>query len=70
MTDLPFAFHDLPADTFPFTIEMYDVDTRETYETIEVAGPGAVRINPKPTHVRLAGTRMRLPNGTVTEHEP
>lgn len=67
---LPSAFHDLPAESFPFTIEMFDVDTKEVYETIPVYGPGAVRINPKPTHVRLAGTRMRFANGEVVEHEP
>lgn len=70
MTDLPVKFRDLPADAFPFTIELYDVDTREVYETIEVAGPGATRINPKPAHVRLAGSRIRFANGEVTEHEP
>lgn len=64
---LPTVFRDLPADAFPFDIEMYDMDTKEVYETIHVEGPGAVKINPKPAHVRLAGSRVRFGNGQVVE---
>lgn len=60
---LPSAFHDLSADSFPFTIEMYDVDTNEIYNVETVDGPGAIYIAPKPDHVRLAGCRVRFANG-------
>ena len=67
---LPTVFRDLPASAYPFTIEMLDKDTREVYETIYVEGPGAVKINPKPAHVRVAGTRITLGTGHVEEHFP
>jgi hypothetical protein len=41
---LPVAFHNLPADHFPFVIEFIGLHSRVQHETITVDGPGAVRI--------------------------
>ena len=46
MTDKPTAFHDLPADAFPFTIEFFRADTKEVVHTIRVEGPGMVEVPP------------------------
>ena len=41
----PAAFHDLPADHYPFTIEFIREDNGEVTETIEVAeGPVVIEI--------------------------
>lgn len=69
MSDLPVKFRDLPADCFPFTMEFYDVDTKEIYEVIHVDGPGATKINPKPAHVGRAGVKVRYANGKVVVQE-
>lgn len=64
---LPTAFHDLSADSFPFTIEMYDVDTGIVYSTETVEGPGAMYVPPKPAHVREAACRVRFANGMTAD---
>lgn len=49
---MPSAFHDLPADAFPFTIVFTRVDTGQVVHRIHVAGPGAVTV---PALSRLHG---------------
>lgn len=44
MTQLPAVFRDLPADAFPFTMEILDADTREVVWAVTVDGPGAIRV--------------------------
>lgn len=40
----PMAFHDLPADSFPFTMELLDAATREVRWSVRVDGPGATKV--------------------------
>lgn len=54
------AFHDLPADEFPLTIEFIAEDTRDVLHTIEVAGPGAVQV--PAFHPRRVSVRVTLSN--------
>lgn len=42
--DLPVAFHDLPAELFPFTVEYLDADSKQVVESTTVEGPGAIQI--------------------------
>lgn len=44
MTERPIAFHDLPEDSFPFTIVFVAERTGETVHTIRVTGPGAIAV--------------------------
>lgn len=39
-----FAYADLPADAFPFTVEFLRTDTGEVVHTIRVEGPGALAV--------------------------
>jgi len=68
----PFAFHDLPADSFPFTAELLDTGTGETVWSATVSGPGALRI-PSAAEVnegRPVSARITLADGdVVTEGE-
>jgi hypothetical protein len=41
---LPSAFHDFPADAFPFTLELLDAVTREVCWSVRVDGPGATKV--------------------------
>lgn len=66
---LPVLFRDLPAACYPFQVEFFDVDTGDVYETVRVEGPGMLRINPKPAHVRRAGTRISYGDGVVVSHD-
>ena len=44
MTPLPVKFRDLPADAFPFTMELLDAETREVRWSVRVDGPGATKV--------------------------
>ena len=65
-------FHDLSADSFPFTMELLDAETREVCWTATADGPGAVQVpgyrevnDGKPVAVR-----MTFGNGEVSVVEP
>lgn len=60
---LPVAFHDLPAENFPFTVEFFRGD--ELVHTIRVEGPGGIYIPPLGGVTR---TRMICDNGDVGEY--
>jgi hypothetical protein len=47
MTDLPVAFRDLPAEAFPFTVQLLDAGTREVRWEQVVEGPCALRVPPR-----------------------
>jgi hypothetical protein len=64
------AFTDLPAECFPFTIELLDHATREVLWSQTSDGPGAVRI---PSAAELGAervtARVTFADGTVQEAE-
>jgi hypothetical protein len=71
MCDLT-AFHDLPASSFPFTMELLDAETREVCWSATADGPGALRI-PSKHEVnggKLMACRVTSGNGEVVEMEP
>lgn len=41
---VPVAFHDLPADAFPFDVVLVDEDTDEVLWQFTVEGPGAIEV--------------------------
>jgi hypothetical protein len=63
----PFAFHNLPAEAFPFTIELLDAGTRKVVWTATVDGPGVVAVPGLGPGKRIA--RVTFPDGTVEEAE-
>lgn len=40
------AFHDLPAEEFPFRVEFWREDTGEVVHVIDVDGPGVITVPP------------------------
>jgi hypothetical protein len=61
------AFHDLPATSFPFTVDMIDKATGDVVWSEVVTGPGALRV-PSKHEVnggRDVAARMTFPDGTV-----
>lgn len=62
-TDLPFAFQDLKADSFPFTIEFFSREGM-LLDTIHVPGPGVIQI-PGYGDQGPVTVRMTLPDGRV-----
>ena len=67
----PLAFHDLPASSFPFTIEILDNATREVAWSEEVTGPGAVRIpGLDETGESPKAVRLSFADGQVVELNP
>jgi hypothetical protein len=69
---LPARFRDLPADAFPFTMELLDAETREVCWSATADGPGAVRV-PSRDEVnggRPTAARVTLGNGKVSVAEP
>lgn len=52
----PYAFKDLPADQFPFRIDVHDENSGEQVWTITVFGPGAVRVPGFGRRVRVTTT--------------
>ena len=65
--EIPVAFHDLPADNFPFVITGL-VDGEPVWEQ-EVTEPGSVRV-PSLGHLGPVTIRVRWGNGTETVVEP
>ena len=69
---LPTRFRDLPADAFPFKVELLDAVTREVCWEAEADGPGAMRI-PSWDEVndgRPVAARITLGTGEVSVMEP
>jgi len=65
------AFHDLPAEAFPFTIIMVYKQTRRECWRAVVQGPGALRV---PSRIdvnegRRVSVRILWPDGSTTEDE-
>ena len=65
----PVTFRDLPAECFPFTIELLDPATREALWSVTSGdGPGAIRI---PAARELGAerviARVTFADGTITE---
>jgi hypothetical protein len=66
----PFAFHNLPAEAFPFTIELLDAGTRNVVWTTTVTGPGVVDVpGPDKTGPGRKIARVTFPDDTVEEAE-
>lgn len=63
-TELPFAFHDLSADSFPFTIEFFSSEGT-LLDTIHVPGPGAIHIPGYGGKGAPITIRLRFPDGTM-----
>lgn len=61
---------DLPAGSFPFTIELIHPATRAAVWSVTVDGPGAIKVPAARDlgHARLE-SRVRFPDGTVTESD-
>ena len=65
---LPVAFRDLPAEAFPFTVELLKADTRTVVWTATVDGPGALRVpGPDETGPGRKIVRVTFADGTVQE---
>lgn len=64
--DRAVAFHDLPIESFPFRVEFINTVTDEVVHTIDVDGPGTLRV---PGRDALGGVpvavRMTFPDGRV-----
>jgi hypothetical protein len=69
---LPAKFRDLPASSFPFTMELLDVETREVCWSATADGPGVVRIPGKEetNGGKPVAVRVTFGNGEVVEMEP
>lgn len=67
VTEKPTAFHDLPADSFPFTMEVFGKDGVLLW-SCEVCGPGAVAI--PGFQGAVAYVRTTFANGQVEVVEP
>lgn len=68
MTALPVAFRDLPAEAFPFTIELLNAGTREVVWSATVDGPAAVRVpGQDETGPGRKIARITFADGTVQE---
>jgi hypothetical protein len=65
--DKPSSFHDLPADSFPFTMEVFAKDDSLLWSTT-VEEPGAVAI--PGFHGAVGFIRVSFANGEVVEHAP
>lgn len=63
------AFHDLPAESFPFKIEFMD-GAGTIVHTIVVRGPGAVHIPGLAEKYGPVSVRITYPNGEVSEQKP
>jgi hypothetical protein len=62
------AFHDLPAEAFPMTIEFWDDDTGELLESMRIEGPGTAEVRSwAPRRVRV---RAMFANGRVESAGP
>ena len=68
----PSAFHDLPPDSFPFTMELLDAETREVRWSATADGPGAVRIpgSHETNGGKPVAVRVTFGSGEVVEMEP
>lgn len=69
MPTKPYAFHDLPADSFPFTVEALDASGAVVWTT-EVTGPGALYVPPLATFYGPVSVRLRFPDGSVITGDP
>jgi hypothetical protein len=72
MAEQPWAFHDLPADAFPVTLDLLDAASREVRWTLVLDGPGALRV---PSRDEINGglpvtARVTFADGTVNEAGP
>lgn len=68
--ELPAAFHDLPPDALPFTIEFHKAPPDESpgpVKTITVAGPGALSV---PGFGWPTWVRVRYADGSVYDTAP
>jgi hypothetical protein len=66
---LPVAFRDLPAEAFPFTVELLDAGTREVvWGPVTVGGPGALKVpGQDKTGPGRKIARITWADGTVAE---
>ena len=68
MSERPFAAHDLPARSFPFTVRQIDADTDELLSETVVDGPGVMDITGwAPRRVRV---EIYWGDGSVTKMDP
>lgn len=68
--DVPFAFYELPRSWYPFKVEYISEATDEVLQTVEIPGPGAVKVPGQQTLGQRCWVRLTLGDGTVMEaHE-
>jgi hypothetical protein len=60
------AFHDLPREAFPFTLEIFDEITGELIWQVRVDGPSAVPIPGKEPEDNPRLVAITEPDGTTT----
>ncbi len=67
----PTLFRDLPAECFPFTIELLDPATREPlWATGDIAGPGAISIPAaRDLGAERVVSRVTFADGTIVESD-
>jgi hypothetical protein len=64
------AFTDLPAECFPFTVELLDHATRDVLWSQTSDGPGALRIPPAAElGAERVTARVTFADGTIQEAE-
>lgn len=74
MDDFNFAFAELPADYFPFTVTFYSYDDLgglDPLHVIEVTGPGAITVPALRTQTGLpVWVSFRFPDGSSAVSHP
>lgn len=61
------GFRDIPADSFPFTVEWISEATNEVVYTVTVPGPGVVEVPALWPQHGPCWTRIRYPDGQIVE---
>lgn len=65
------AFRDIPASSYPFTVEFFKVSDRTVVHSFIVAGPGAFRVPALAKEIgEPVGVRTTYADGTVQETVP
>lgn len=65
-----FAFHDLPAASFPFTVEFISERTGAVVHTITADGPGGMTVPALGREHGPVWVRMSFADGKIVEHHP
>lgn len=63
----PFAFHELPPSSFPFTVEWISEDTGQIVHTATVTGAGALYVPPLADVYGPVAARVSYADGSIVE---